>query len=69
MNIDRKDTPSREGLLMLEALRRAVAKTLEKKRRLGQYAVTWQNGKPVLIGDDAPGSTRVDPAGGGHKKP
>jgi hypothetical protein len=21
---------------------------------LGQYAVTWQNGKPLLAGDDAP---------------
>jgi len=28
----------------------------EKKRRLGQYAVTWQDGKPVVKGEDAPGS-------------
>lgn len=39
---------------MLDSLRIAVAETLERKRRLGQYAVLWQDGKPVLIGDDAP---------------
>lgn len=32
-----------------EALRRAVAEALDKKRRLGQYAVIYQNGKPVYI--------------------
>jgi hypothetical protein len=35
---------------MLNSLRTAVAETLERKRRLGQYAVFWQDGKPVLIG-------------------
>jgi len=40
---------------MLESLQRAVSQALEKKRRLGQYAVIWQNGKPVAVGDDAPG--------------
>ncbi|AIA76087.1 hypothetical protein FF32_14945 [Halomonas campaniensis] len=39
---------------MLNSLRTAVAETLERKRRLGQYAVFWQDGKPVLIGEDAP---------------
>ncbi len=39
---------------MLDSLRTAVAETLERKRRLGQYAVFWQEGKPVLIGEDAP---------------
>ena len=38
----------------LEALRKAVADALERKRRLGHYAVVWRNGKPALIGDDAP---------------
>ncbi|MBE9062393.1 hypothetical protein [cf. Phormidesmis sp. LEGE 11477] len=38
----------------LEALRQAVADTLERKRRLGHYAVLWRDGKPALIGDDAP---------------
>ncbi|CUR46200.1 hypothetical protein BN2364_1759 [Alloalcanivorax xenomutans] len=39
---------------MLDSLRTAVAETLERKRRLGQYAVIWQDGKPVLVGEDAP---------------
>lgn len=39
---------------MLDSLRSAVAETLERKRRLGQYAVIWQDGRPVLIGEDAP---------------
>jgi len=54
MNTKRKSTPSPEGQRQLETLRQAVGKTLEKKRRLGQYAVTWQDGKPVVKGEDAP---------------
>ena len=38
----------------LQALREAVAEALEKKRRLGQYAVFWENGRIVLRGEDAP---------------
>ncbi|MEW6427910.1 MAG: hypothetical protein AB1568_07730 [Thermodesulfobacteriota bacterium] len=55
MNAKRKDIPSPEGQRQLETLRQAVCKTLEKKRRLGHYAVIWQDGKPVVRGDDAPG--------------
>jgi len=54
MNVNRKTIPSDEGKRLLETLRQAVGKTLEKKRRLGQYAVTWQDGKPVVTGEDAP---------------
>jgi hypothetical protein len=54
MNIKRKNGPSPEGQRKLETLRQAVGKTLEKKRRLGQYAVTWKDGKPVVQGEDAP---------------
>ena len=54
MNTNRKSAPSSEGQRQLESLRRAVSKALEKKRRLGQYAVVWREGKPVLIGEDAP---------------
>lgn len=54
MNIERKITPSTEGQRQLEALRQAVDKTLEKKRRLGQYAVVWREGGPVRIGPSAP---------------
>lgn len=32
-----------------EILRRAVANDLEKKRRLGQYAVIFQNGRVVRL--------------------
>jgi hypothetical protein len=54
MNATRKTIPSAEGQRQLDALRQAVGKTLEKKRRLGQYAVTWHGGTPVVTGDDAP---------------
>lgn len=53
MNTTRKTTPSPEGQRQLEILRQAVNKALEKKRRLGQYAVVWQDGKPVMTGEDA----------------
>ncbi len=48
------DTPSPEALAMLKSLQEAVRKALDRKRRLGQYAVTWQDGHPVLSGEDAP---------------
>jgi len=54
MTTRKKDNPSPEGQRQLETLRQAVGKTLEKKRRLGQYAVTWQDGRPVVQGEDAP---------------
>lgn len=41
--------PSQDSLRILESLRTAVAKALERKRRLGQYAVIWQDGKIVRI--------------------
>lgn len=49
-------TPSAdpEGQAMLECLRETVAKTLERKHRLGQYAVIWENNAPVAVGEDAP---------------
>ena len=43
-----------ENQKMLESLKKAVAEALEKKRRLGQYAVVWRDGKPIAIGEDAP---------------
>jgi len=46
--------PSAEAQTILNALQQAVAKNLEKKRRLGQYVVTWKNGRPVQMGEDAP---------------
>jgi hypothetical protein len=53
MNLS-KHPPSEKSRQTLEAMKQAVAKALEKKRRLGQYAVIWEDGKPVLVGEDAP---------------
>ena len=36
----------------LDALRSAVAKALDRKRRLGQYAVIWRDGKVVRLEPD-----------------
>jgi len=46
--------PSPQAQAMLKALKEAVRKSLDRKKRLGQYAVTWQDGRPVLVGEDAP---------------
>ena len=40
--------------MVLDVLKRAVAEALERKRRLGQYAVVWREGRAVCIGPDAP---------------
>lgn len=42
-------TLSTEDQRALDALRSAVAETLERKRRLGQYAVIWRDGQVVRI--------------------
>lgn len=47
----RPDDYAMEGL---KSLRRAVANALERKRRLGQYAVFWRDGRIVYDGPDAP---------------
>jgi len=39
---------------LLESLRNSVAKALDRKRRLGQYAVVWKDGKSVYIGPNPP---------------
>jgi len=39
---------------VLEALQQAVTAELERKRRLGHYTVTWEEGRAVLQGPDAP---------------
>ncbi|WP_303722703.1 hypothetical protein [Malonomonas rubra] len=52
-----KQEPSEKSRQTLAALTEAVSRALEKKRRLGQYAVIWQNGKPIMVGEDAPQKT------------
>ena len=39
---------------ILENLKKTVAETLERKRKLGQYAVIWDGHKSVQSGPDAP---------------
>ena len=46
--------PLIETAQLLAALQAAVTSTLERKRRLGHYAVVWQDGRPVAIGEDRP---------------
>lgn len=53
MNPARKP-PSEKSIRILETLKKAVFETLERKRKLGHYAVTWDGKKPVQSGDDAP---------------
>ena len=38
----------------LASLQRAVARALDRKRRLGQYAVFWEDGQVKFDGPDAP---------------
>ena len=54
MKITLKTTPSEEGQVRLDSLLKAITQELERKRRLGHYAVVWRDGKPVMIGEDAP---------------
>ena len=52
--ITSSQTPSQDSQTMLDTLKTAVNKTLDKKKRLGQYAVIWSDDKPVLVGADVP---------------
>lgn len=45
--------PSPQAQAMLKALQEAVTNSLERKQRLGQYAVVWQDGRPTRIGGEA----------------
>jgi len=53
-----QEVPSKESLIVLESLQMAVAEALDRKKRLGQYAVVWQDGQPTIIGDDKLETTR-----------
>lgn len=52
MKIVEKDLFPAEVKLKQEALKEAVKKALEKKWRLGQYAVMWEDGKVVKKSGD-----------------
>ncbi len=55
-------TLSADDQLVLDALRSAVAEALERKRRLGQYAVIWRDGRVVrLEPEDIPAAQRRKP--------
>lgn len=49
-----KTQPSEKCQLILGALKNAVTNTLEKKHKLGQYAVMWEDDKLVYKGEDKP---------------
>lgn len=43
------NTPSEHMQRGLEALQAAVREALDRKRRLGQYAVIWRDGKLEIL--------------------
>jgi len=49
-----KHQPSEKSLIILSALKEAVANAMEKKRKLGQYTVVWEDNALVYKGEDAP---------------
>ena len=49
-----KNTASEQSIIIQSALKQAVSNALEKKRRLGQYAVVWENNQLSYKGNDAP---------------
>jgi len=50
------DSSEKKAEEILFSLRRAVSEELERKRRLGHYAVFWRDGRVVFEGPDAPDS-------------
>ncbi|HOW76943.1 MAG TPA: hypothetical protein P5102_01695 [Candidatus Competibacteraceae bacterium] len=52
---------SPEDQQILDALKNAVAEALERKRRLGQYAVVWRDGRSVILGEESPTKFRRQP--------
>ena len=52
-----KKAPSKEGQIILDSLQKAVSDALDKKRRLGQYAVVWKNGNPSMTNEEGHNTT------------
>lgn len=44
---------SAEGQRALSALQTAATRALERKARLGQYAVIWRDGQPITSGPES----------------
>ncbi|MCD2449350.1 hypothetical protein GO003_002970 [Methylicorpusculum oleiharenae] len=57
MNSNKKQ-PSEKSLMIHAALKQAVADALDKKSRLGQYAVLWENNGMFFKGSEAPEISR-----------
>ena len=56
-----KQSPSKEGQIILDTLQKAVSNALDKKRRLGQYAVVWKNGSPHITNEEGHQATNNKP--------
>jgi hypothetical protein len=46
---------------ILESLRNSVRAKLERKKRLGQYAVVWKDGKLQYIGKNENAKDEIEP--------
>ncbi len=60
MIVTQGSTPSPESIVVLNALRAAVTKELDRKKRLGHYYVIWDDDRAVFIGDDAPQTPNLE---------
>ncbi len=49
-----QNKPSQKSLDILASLKKTALSTLDKKEKLGHYAVIWENNKIVYKGLDAP---------------
>jgi len=47
MTVLQKEKPSEQSQIVLKSLKSTVAMVLDKKKKLGQYAVVWDGEKPV----------------------
>jgi len=52
MKITVENKPTEESRILLDTLKEAVSHALERKRKLGQYAVIWKDGQPTQINLD-----------------
>ncbi|NCC41526.1 MAG: hypothetical protein EOM21_19330 [Gammaproteobacteria bacterium] len=60
--------PSQETQRTWAILKQVSATTLERKRRLGEYAVVWENDQPTFTEGDAPQPIATDRDNGDRSK-